>query len=118
MTHCFTRSFSKLFFSRQNLPSRYGSAIPTAQSRPEREAYRHAMLRLIELAYLVIDPPGTGSSSLPASPVRIDSCEPDPTLPVTRTAPSPGFAGRFFVSEWNSFIHFSARDVSLEWTAA
>jgi hypothetical protein len=82
----------------------------------EREAYRRAMLKLTGLAYLVIEPPGPGCSPLSASPVRIDTSEPDPTLQIARVALAPGIAGRFFVSEWNCFIHFAARDVSLQWT--
>jgi len=35
-----------------------------------------------------------------------------------RQVPAGGFAGRFFVTEWNAFIHFAALDARLTWLGA
>jgi hypothetical protein len=32
-----------------------------------------------------------------------------------RQVPAGGFAGRFFVTEWNGFIHFAALEARLTW---
>jgi hypothetical protein len=80
-----------------------------------REAYRSARIRLSGLVYLIVEPPGPGYTSLLGSPVRIDLCEPDPVAIPLKTITDTEFAARIFVSEWNSFIHFAARDVDLQW---
>jgi hypothetical protein len=84
----------------------------------ERERYRAARLELLGLAYLVVDdhdpryPVGDGSH------VRIDVCAADDDPQRSRQVPPGGFAGRFFVTEWNAFIHFSAREARLLWIGA
>ena len=80
-----------------------------------REAYRPVRIRLSGLVYLIVDPPGPGYTSLLGSPLRIDLCDPDPGAIPLKTIPDTEFAARIFVSEWNSFIRFAARDVDLQW---
>jgi len=84
----------------------------------ERERYRAARLELLGLAYLEVDahhptyPVGDGA------PVRIDACGADDDPQRLPQVPQGGFAGRFFVTEWNAFIHFAARDARLTWIDA
>jgi hypothetical protein len=36
-------------------------------------------------------------------------------LDLARQVPQGGFAGRFFITEWNAFIHFAALEARLTW---
>jgi hypothetical protein len=80
----------------------------------DRERRRAARLELLGLAYLLVDDldpryPVTGS------PVQIDSCAADDNKELAKQVPEGGFAGRFFVTEWNAFIHFAAVEARLSW---
>jgi hypothetical protein len=89
--------------------------VPDGETEAAREAYRPARIRLSGLVYLIVDPPGPGYTSLLGSPLRIDLCDADPVVASLRTISHGEFAARIFVSEWNSFIHFAARDADLQW---
>jgi hypothetical protein len=39
-----------------------------------------------------------------------------PAHPLVGALPKNSFAARFFVSNWNAFIHFAGREVHLAWT--
>jgi hypothetical protein len=84
----------------------------------ERERYRPARLELLELAYLVIDESDPRYPAGDGSPLRIDACAADDDPQRSRQVPRGGFAGRFFVTEWNAFIHFAALDARLTWINA
>jgi hypothetical protein len=84
----------------------------------ERERYRPARLELLELAYLVIDDPDPRYPAGDGSPLRIDACAADDDAQRVCQVPRGGFAGRFFVTEWNAFIHFAALDARLTWIDA
>lgn len=81
----------------------------------ERERRRPALLELLELAYLITDEPEPRFPETWAARVQIDACGPDGNLDLARQVPAGGFAGRFFVTEWNAFIHFAAREARLTW---
>jgi hypothetical protein len=81
----------------------------------EREPYRAARLELLGLAYLVVDDPDPRYATADFERVQIDSCGPDDDPDRTRQVPVGGFAGRFFVTEWNAFIHFAALEARLTW---
>jgi hypothetical protein len=81
----------------------------------ERERRRPALLELLELAYLVTDEPDPRYPVTKGSRVQIDACGPDDNAELARQVPVGGFAGRFFVTEWNAFIHFAAREARLTW---
>ncbi len=81
----------------------------------ERERRCPALLEFLELAYLVSDPPDPRYPATKGSPVQIDACGPDDNAELARQVPVGGFAGRFFVTEWNAFIHFAAGDARLIW---
>jgi hypothetical protein len=81
----------------------------------DRECRRPARLELLGLAYLVVDGPELRSQLEGRSPVQIDLCGADDNPARSRQVPVGGFAGRFFVTEWNSSIHFAAREARLIW---
>lgn len=84
----------------------------------ERERYRPARLELLEVLYLIVENPDPRYPADSADPLRIDACAADDDEERSRQVPPDGFAGRFFVTEWNSFIHFAARDARLTWVDA
>jgi hypothetical protein len=90
-----------------------GDLHSSAASR--RECYRPARLELLGLAYLVLDASHSRYRATEASPVQIDACAADDNPERSRQVPREGFAGRFFVTEWNAFIHFAALDARLTW---
>jgi hypothetical protein len=45
----------------------------------------------------------------------VDLCEADLTLPAARQLPAEAFAARFFVRQWNAFIHVAATHAELRW---
>lgn len=90
-----------------------GSGVPA-----ERERYRPARLELLGLSYLIVDAPDPRYPVSDDTPVQIDACAADDDPERSRRVPAGGFAGRFFVTEWNAFIHFAALDARLTWIAA
>ena len=81
----------------------------------DRERYRPARLELLGLGYLIVDDRDPRQPPFELAPVQIDACAPDDDPERARQVPPGGFAGRFFVTEWNAFIHFSALDARLTW---
>jgi len=81
----------------------------------DRERRRPALLELLGLVYLVVEDPDPRYPVTEGSPVQIDACGADDNSELARQVPAEGFAGRFFVTEWNAFIHFSAREARLTW---
>jgi hypothetical protein len=84
----------------------------------ERERRRPARLELLGLTYLVVDDPDPGYAPVEGAPVQIDTCAADDDPARSRQIPDGGFAGRFFVTQWNSFIHFAALEARLTWIDA
>ena len=84
----------------------------------ERERYRPARLELLGLGYFMIDDRDLRQAPVELSPVQIDACAADDDPERARQVPEGGFAGRFFVTEWNGFIHFAAREARLTWLGA
>lgn len=87
----------------------------------DQDVYRHATLEVSGLCYYAIDPPDptypfmrTGSAinvaGYPEDPEKFPAL--DGLLPVM---PKDVTCYRFFVHEWNSFIHIAAKDVQLSW---
>jgi hypothetical protein len=81
----------------------------------ERERRCAARLELLGLVYLVVDDADPRHPPLDRKPVQIDFCGADDDAERARQVPAGGFAGRFFVSEWNAFIHFAAQEARLTW---
>ena len=81
----------------------------------ERERHRRARLDLLGLGYLIVEEPDPRYAPFEKSPVQIDSCAADEDADRSRHVPEGGFAGRFFITDWNSFIHFAATEARLTW---
>jgi hypothetical protein len=81
----------------------------------ERERRRAARLELLGLVYLVVDEPDPRYPATSGLPLQIDACAADENGELARQVPEDGFAGRFFVTEWNGFIHFAALEARLIW---
>jgi len=88
---------------------------PNASTEAERERRRGARLVLTGVRYLVIEPPDPKYRYQLGAPVDIDSCEADPAMSALSGGREEVLAGRFFVSDWNSFIHFAATNAVLTW---
>jgi hypothetical protein len=82
----------------------------------ERERRRPARLDLIGLEYFVLEPPDPRYKYRDVGSVTLDLCEADLAFATSRPPAAGVFAARFFVNEWNAFIHFAAKDVRLTWT--
>src|SRR5689334_4432465 len=85
---------------------------PNASTKAERERRRRARLQLTGLQYLVIEAPDPSYRYQLGAPVDIDSCEADPAMNLPSRGGEGVFAGRFFVSDWNAFIHFGATNAT------
>jgi hypothetical protein len=81
----------------------------------ERERRQPARLELLGLVYLIVDDLDPRYPDAKEVPVQIDSCAADDNPDLARQVPQGGFAGRFFVTEWNGFIHFAAVEARLTW---
>jgi hypothetical protein len=81
----------------------------------ERDRHRAARLELLGLAYLIVDDPDPRYATSDLERVQIDACGPDDDPDRSRQVPEGGFAGRFFVTEWNAYIHFAALEARLTW---
>jgi hypothetical protein len=84
----------------------------------ERERRRPGRLELLGLTYLVVEDPDPRYAPVEGTPVQIDACAADDDAARSRQVPEGGFAGRFFVTQWNSFIHFAALEARLTWIDA
>lgn len=82
---------------------------------PSAQNYRAARIQFSGIQFVVIDPPTAENSYFRLSLIDTGSGEPltSPcTLPPIREDCDLCW---IFVTEWNSFIRISARDVDLEW---
>ena len=92
-------------------------SIWIATESTEIERYRDATLSITGLQFLTIEPPDPRYKFAANRRLRVDlapgsSGQP---LPAASAIPADCFAARFFVADWNSFIHVAARDTSLAW---
>ena len=82
-----------------------------------REARRPAQLALHGLQYCVLEPPDPKYPYAKPEPAWfVDLLDADPAIERGRVSPVGVFASRFFVNQWNSFVHVSAIDARLTWT--
>jgi hypothetical protein len=89
---------------------------------PRPDEYRQATLKVSGLCYFWIEPPDAAYPFLRGgSPIDVAGYPDDPEafpalnalLPVM---PKDTTCFRFFVHNWNSFIHIAARDAQISWT--
>ena len=81
----------------------------------ERERYRRALLELLGLGYLIVEDPDRDTAPARSRPCRSTLAPPMTTPNDSRRVPQGGFAGRFFISDWNTYIHFAALEARLTW---
>jgi hypothetical protein len=84
------------------------------------QEYRAAVLTVHEFYYLSIDPPDQEHLFSPnCSKITVDGLTEDSEFPLfvrlKRTIPDPTFCCRFYVHDWNSFIHIAAKDAQFSW---
>jgi hypothetical protein len=78
----------------------------------ERETYRAATLELRGVDYCLIDPPDPRYPFRSDQPLTIDLTTPEQS---TQALQITGVPFRFWVAQWNSFIHMCAADAAFEW---
>lgn len=90
---------------------------------PERQAYQKATLLISGLCFCSVEPPYTtypflrgGSIWVGGDPAKSDHL---PTLSaLMEKCPEGTWCYRFFVVDWNAFIHIAAREAELKWIGA
>jgi hypothetical protein len=88
----------------------------TASEASERNARRKGTLRMDGLVLCVFDPPDPKYPYDKADTLwLVDFYDADPA---TVDLPAGAFSHRFFVQQWNSFIHVAARSAVLTWSQA
>jgi hypothetical protein len=87
---------------------------------PNSQEYRPAVLIVHEFYYLSIEPPDSEHLFCPdRSKITVDGLPEDAEFPLfahlKQTLPDGVFCCRFYVHDWNSFIHIAARDAHFAW---
>lgn len=88
---------------------------------PNSQEYAPAVLSLKGFCYVSIEPPDADHVfGLNRSAIQIDGLPEDPRqFPlidrVKSELPAGGFSCRFFVHDWNSFIHIAAKGAQFSW---
>lgn len=88
---------------------------------PNADEYQRAVLVLRGFYYFVIEPPDTDHLWYPARSIQINGSPEDTSqFPLFEhlkaKLPAGAFCCRFYVHDWNSFIHIAAKEVQLSWT--
>jgi hypothetical protein len=86
-----------------------------ANAYSERERYQRARLELLGVECFDVEKPHPGFLVPGSKPVCMDNCGPVEGRAAAKAIPDGGFAGRFYVFDWNAFIEFAARDARLTW---
>jgi len=89
---------------------------------PNRDEYRRATLLLNGFYYFVIEAPDADHLWYPQRTIQVNGhAEDDSQFPifglVKSKQPGDAFCCRFYVHDWNSFIHIAAKDAQLSWDA-
>lgn len=87
---------------------------------PNADEYQAAILLLRGFYYFVIEPPDGDHLWYPERPVQVSGYPEDgsqfPLFERLRPKLSSGaFCCRFYVHDWNAFIHVAARDAQFSW---
>jgi hypothetical protein len=97
--------------------------------REQRDDIRDAEVEISGVAFVVIDPPSPSEGYDFNSPGEIwivDTYETRSIPGYTKSIgpklldriPAGGFAHSFFVINWNSYIHFAAKDCAITWVGS
>lgn len=104
--------------------AKFALALHTGWSddpEPERERYQNAEMLVTGLCFCSIDPPDPSYRFLPSGKgicVGGDPAQADhlPLLPgLAAKFPTGTWCYRFFVHDWNAFIHIAAHDAQVTW---
>jgi hypothetical protein len=88
---------------------------PELTDKAARETYVPGLLTISELDFCVIEPPDYRYPFAAGKAIRIDSGPGlPPNISFSTDPPADAFDHWFFVSDWNSFIYFRARNAHLE----
>lgn len=88
---------------------------------PERQAYQAAVLKIAGMGFCSIEPPFASYDFIPDGNPITASGDPAKTdhLPslveLSGKFPEGVWCYRFFVIEWNGFIHIAGRDAEVNW---
>ena len=87
---------------------------------PNEDEYQRAILLLSGFYYFVLEPPDTDHLWYPVRSIQVNGYPEDagqfPLLVRLRVKLSPAaFCCRFYVHDWNSFIHVAAADAQFSW---
>jgi hypothetical protein len=83
------------------------------QEHARRERHDRFRLVLEGVRFFHIEPPAPGYPYAAARPVRVELCGPDRGHALIGEQPAGVFAARFFVEEWNAYIHLAAEEADL-----
>jgi hypothetical protein len=88
---------------------------------PYRDQYRQAKLTARDFYYLSIEPPDSDHLRPQGPQITVDGLPEDPAnFPLFEhlklTLPAGAFCCRFYVHDWNSFIHLAAKNAEFIWT--
>lgn len=88
----------------------------TSPDGPDRDVYTHAQVRVVDFYYFSIEPPDSDHVfPVEREKITVDGLPEDPNdfepfANIKSKLPDGAFHCRFFVHDWNSFIHVAARD--------
>lgn len=87
---------------------------------PNEHEYQRALLVLRDFYYFVVEPPDTDHLWCPVRSIQINGYPEDgnqfPLFEHLKEKLSAGaFCCRFYVHDWNSYIHMAAKDAQFSW---
>lgn len=93
---------------------------PNPPDSPSRDEYQRAVLLLRGFYYFVIEAPDDDHLWYPVRSVQVNGYPEDASqFPLFEhlkpKLPAGAFCCRFFVHDWNSFIHIAAKDAHFSW---
>ncbi len=89
---------------------------------PTAHEYTKATLHLVRFYYLSVEPPDADHLHYPSqSKITVDGLSEDPTVfppfaKLKEKLPVGAFCCRFYVHDWNSFIHVAAQNAEFFWS--
>ena len=90
---------------------------------PNRDQYRQATLTAQEFYYFSIEPPDADHVHPQGPKITVDGFPEDAARfslfrHLAPTLPASAFCCRFYVHDWNSFIHLAAKNAEFSWVEA
>jgi len=87
----------------------------SSPDKSERERQRKGKLILKGFTYIALELPDPRYCYYLADTETLDHCSPDAEIAGRYSSPEGAFAGRFFLVDWNAFIHYEANDAEFVW---